>query len=57
MWCEQVRAMETLHALGALDGAGKLTSRGRTMADFPLAPQYALVLLCSVNFGCSQVRP
>ena len=50
----QLRALETLHALGALDRRGDLTKQGRTMADFPLDPQYSLMLLRSVEFGCSE---
>ena len=47
-----VRAMEHLHALKAVDKRFALTAKGRTMAQFPLAPVYASLLLRSVDFGC-----
>ena len=49
-----IRAMETLHALGAVDKRFKLTKKGRKMADFPLAPIYASLLLRSAEFGCTE---
>lgn len=42
-----MRALETLVYLGALDEEGDLTEFGRTMADFPVEPQMAAVLLRS----------
>ena len=53
----QVQAMEHLHALGAVDKRFVLTKKGRRMADFPLAPIYASMLLRSPEFGCAEVRP
>lgn len=46
-------AMETLFALGALDEEGLLTRLGRRMAEFPLEPQLAKMLLTAVDLGCS----
>lgn len=47
-------ALETLYALAALDGAGKLTVLGRRMAVFPLDPEFARMLLASHELGCSE---
>lgn len=52
----QIQAMEHLHALGAVDKRFVLTVKGRQMADFPLAPIYASMLLRSAEFGCTEVR-
>ena len=46
-------AMETLYALSALDDSGLLTRLGRQMADFPVEPQLARMLVASVEFKCS----
>ncbi|KAL2259412.1 hypothetical protein VTK26DRAFT_6916 [Humicola hyalothermophila] len=46
-------ALEELYALGALDDEGLLTRLGRKMADFPMEPSMAKVLLASVEKGCS----
>eukprot|EP01132_Coremiostelium_polycephalum_P003060 gene3060-3828_t len=48
-----VSAMEQLYSLGALDDEGLLTRLGRKMAEFPLEPQLAKMLIASVDFGCS----
>ncbi|KAL3781170.1 hypothetical protein HJC23_008072 [Cyclotella cryptica] len=48
-----VGAMESLHALGALDDEGLLTRLGRKMAEFPLEPNLSKMLLLSVDLGCS----
>ncbi len=46
-------ALEQLYALGALDGAGGLTSpHGERMALLPLEPQAAAFLLSSADEGC-----
>ena len=46
-------ALETLYALGALDGTGNLTSpRGDAMALLPLEPQLAAFLLSAREEGC-----
>jgi ATP-dependent RNA helicase DHX8/PRP22 len=49
-----VTAMKLLHALGALGAEGLLTRLGRKMADFPLEPQLAKILIISVELGCSK---
>jgi ATP-dependent RNA helicase DHX8/PRP22 len=49
-----VTAMNNLYVLGALDDEGLLTRLGRKMAEFPLEPQLAKVLLTSVDLGCSE---
>lgn len=49
-----VTAMENLFALGALDDEGLLTRLGRKMAEFPIEPKNAKVLLTSVVLGCAE---
>ncbi|GFS16134.1 DEAH (Asp-Glu-Ala-His) box polypeptide 35 [Elysia marginata] len=50
-----VRGLELLYALGALDDAGNLTSPlGLQMAECPLSPSFAKMLLSSGQFGCSE---
>ena len=46
-------ALEELYALSALDDEGLLTRLGRKMADFPMEPALAKVLIASVGIGCS----
>jgi len=46
-------AVETLHTLSALQDDGSLTRLGRKMADFPMEPQLAKMLIASVEFKCS----
>lgn len=48
-----VSAMMQLYYLGALDDEGLLTKLGRRMAEFPLDPQLAKLLLTSVDLKCS----
>ncbi|TGJ85834.1 hypothetical protein E0Z10_g2905 [Xylaria hypoxylon] len=48
-----LEALETLYALSALDDEGLLTRLGRKMADFPMEPAMAKVLIYSVDIGCS----
>ncbi|ETN42294.1 uncharacterized protein HMPREF1541_04235 [Cyphellophora europaea CBS 101466] len=47
-------ALEELYALSALDDEGLLTRLGRKMADFPMEPALAKVLIASVDTGCSE---
>ncbi|KAH7103318.1 P-loop containing nucleoside triphosphate hydrolase protein [Auriculariales sp. MPI-PUGE-AT-0066] len=47
-------ALEVLYALSALDGEGLLTRLSRKMADFPLDPPLAKMLIASVDLGCSE---
>jgi ATP-dependent RNA helicase DHX8/PRP22 len=46
-------ALEELYALSALDDEGLLTRLGRKMADFPMDPSLAKVLIAAVDIGCS----
>ncbi|KAF5531011.1 ATP-dependent RNA helicase DHX8 [Fusarium mexicanum] len=46
-------ALEELYALGALDDEGLLTRLGRKMADFPMEPTLAKVLIISGELRCS----
>ncbi|KAF9977879.1 DEAH-box ATP-dependent RNA helicase prp43 [Actinomortierella ambigua] len=48
-----MRALELLNYLGALDDDGNLTPLGSTMADFPVDPQMAKMLIESPKYGCS----
>ncbi|KAJ3233991.1 DEAH-box ATP-dependent RNA helicase prp22 [Chytriomyces hyalinus] len=48
-----ITAMELLFQLGALDTEGLLTRLGRKMAEFPLEPELAKILILSVDLGCS----
>ena len=48
-----VSAMESLYNLEALDEEGLLTKLGRLMAEFPLDPQLAKMMLTSVDLECS----
>ncbi|XP_043946393.1 probable ATP-dependent RNA helicase DHX35 [Protopterus annectens] len=50
-----VQALELLYALGSLDDQCCLTDPlGLRMAEFPLNPMFAKMLLESGNFGCSE---
>ncbi|EPE36784.1 P-loop containing nucleoside triphosphate hydrolase [Glarea lozoyensis ATCC 20868] len=46
-------ALEELYALSALDDEGLLTRLGRKMADFPMEPSLAKVLIAAVDLHCS----
>ena len=48
-----IMALELLHSLAALDDEGLLTRLGRRMAEFPLEPQLAKMLIQSTHLGCS----
>jgi pre-mRNA-splicing factor ATP-dependent RNA helicase DHX15/PRP43 len=48
-----MRALELLNYLGALDDDGNLTKMGEYMAEFPLDPQLAKMLLISPKYTCS----
>lgn len=48
-----MRALELLNYLAALDDDGNLTPLGALMADFPLDPQMAKMLIVSPEFKCS----
>lgn len=50
-----VKALETLHALGALDSDAKLTAHtGVAMSALPLEPALAKSLMASGDLGCSE---
>lgn len=46
-------AEQALAALGALDGAGRITPHGRQMAELPMAPQLAHMLLYAAGHGAA----
>ncbi|KZS95211.1 P-loop containing nucleoside triphosphate hydrolase protein [Sistotremastrum niveocremeum HHB9708] len=48
-----MRALELLNYLAALDDDGNLTPLGAMMAEFPLDPQLAKMLIVSPEFKCS----
>jgi len=48
-----MRALELLNYLGALDDEGNLTKEGEMMAEFPLDPQLAKMLISSPKHKCS----
>ena len=48
-----MRALELLNYLGALDDDGELTQLGAMMAEFPLDPQMAKMLIASTDYNCS----
>ncbi|KAK7014946.1 putative pre-mRNA-splicing factor ATP-dependent RNA helicase prp43 [Favolaschia claudopus] len=48
-----MRALELLNYLAALDDEGNLTALGAIMAEFPLDPQMAKMLIVSPEFKCS----
>ncbi|KAF5008496.1 hypothetical protein FDECE_5229 [Fusarium decemcellulare] len=47
-------ALEELYALSALDDEGLLTRLGRKMADFPMEPSLAKVLIAAVELECAE---
>ncbi len=49
-----MRALELLNYLGALDDEGELTEVGHLMADFPLDPQLAKMLIAG---SCNRPLP
>lgn len=46
-------ALEELYALSALDDEGLLTRLGRKIANFPINPSLAKVLIAAVDISCS----
>jgi pre-mRNA-splicing factor ATP-dependent RNA helicase DHX15/PRP43 len=48
-----MRALELLNYLAALDDDGELTDLGGMMAEFPLDPQLAKMVIASCDFSCS----
>lgn len=49
-----VLALEQLYALGALNHHGELTRLGRRMAEFPVDPMMAKMILASEKYKCSE---
>ncbi|KAI6024529.1 P-loop containing nucleoside triphosphate hydrolase protein [Pisolithus marmoratus] len=47
-------ALESLYALSALDDKGLLTRLGHKMANFPMEPPLAKMLIASIELGCSE---
>ena len=47
-----VRALEQLYALGALNDRGELTRLGRRMAEFPVDPMLAKIIIQSEHYKC-----
>lgn len=48
-----MRSLELLNYLGAVDDEGNLTELGSMMAEFPLDPELAKMLISSCDFKCS----
>ncbi|CAF0755481.1 unnamed protein product [Didymodactylos carnosus] len=48
-----MRALELLNYLAALDDEGELTELGSMMAEFPLDPQLAKMVIASCDYSCS----
>uniref|UniRef100_A0A915K744 RNA helicase n=1 Tax=Romanomermis culicivorax TaxID=13658 RepID=A0A915K744_ROMCU len=49
-----LNSMYQLWTLGALDNTGQLTDLGRKMAEFPLDPTLAKMLIVSCDMQCSE---
>ncbi|KAL6774284.1 hypothetical protein ACKKBG_A24410 [Auxenochlorella protothecoides x Auxenochlorella symbiontica] len=49
-----LRALEQLYALGALNDKGELTTMGRKMAEFPVDPMLAKMIINSEKHGVSE---
>jgi pre-mRNA-splicing factor ATP-dependent RNA helicase DHX15/PRP43 len=48
-----MRALELLNYLAALNDEGEITPLGKLMAEMPLDPQLAKMLVVSPEFKCS----
>lgn len=48
-----MRALEMLNYLAAIDDNGELTHLGSLMAEFPLDPQLAKMVISSTELNCS----
>lgn len=48
-----MRALELLNYLSAINDEGELTELGSLMAEFPLDPQLAKMLIASAELNCS----
>ncbi|ORX83836.1 P-loop containing nucleoside triphosphate hydrolase protein [Anaeromyces robustus] len=49
----EVKAIQELFFLNALDKYGRITKTGNLMADFPTSPYLAKLLLSSIKYKCS----
>eukprot|EP01132_Coremiostelium_polycephalum_P007521 gene7521-9244_t len=49
-----IKALEQLYALGALNDRGQLTKLGRKMAEFPLDPQLAKMIISSEKYQVTE---
>lgn len=47
-------ARASLQTLGALDGDGRITSRGEAIAAMPMAPDHAAAVLLGAGNGCAE---
>jgi len=47
-----IRALEQLYALGALNDEGDLTKAGRRMAEFPMDPMLAKMVISAEKYKC-----
>ncbi len=48
-----MRALELLNYLQSLNDEGDITDLGAVMAEFPLDPQLAKMLISSCDYNCS----
>ncbi|RKP10457.1 putative pre-mRNA-splicing factor ATP-dependent RNA helicase DHX16 [Thamnocephalis sphaerospora] len=49
-----INALSQLYALGALNSKGELTKLGRRMAEFPMDPMLAKMIVASEKYHCSE---
>ncbi len=47
-----MRALELLNYVAAIDDEGDLTELGSMMAEFPLDPQLAKMVIASCDYSC-----
>jgi HrpA-like RNA helicase len=48
------KSLQTLYILGAINKKGRLSELGQKMAQFPLDPMFAVALIKSEEFGCTE---
>jgi pre-mRNA-splicing factor ATP-dependent RNA helicase DHX16 len=49
-----INSLSQLYALGALNSQGELTKLGRRMAEFPMDPMLAKMIVASEQYHCSE---
>jgi ATP-dependent RNA helicase DHX8/PRP22 len=49
-----ITSLQQLYSLGALDEEGLLTRIGRKLAEFPMNPQLAKMLIAGVDYKCAE---